>query len=333
VKPGDAQAKARVAAVDQLIVLEQEKKAAEQSRKKNYDDLIGLADDFFGQKNHVAAAEKYEQALSMQPAETYPRQKLNEIAAIREEQARQEASRLATERAYTLAIENGDKCLKTKEYTKAKDEYTRASGLKPAEQYPREKLAEAEKMITAVQQEQASAKAKAEAYTTAMNNGNKMFAVKSYVPARNQYAEALKQMPDDKLAREQITRIDKILAAPVQQAVKAAETAPASQSKVKAAIPMGELNFKTESEKQKYLSELVKSYPNGITLETYIEPYKETHRYIIVRDQGAQEFRQVWFKTYNGYEFSMNGKPITRQYFQSQVKTREGETYKEIEMQ
>jgi hypothetical protein len=47
----------------------------------------------------------------------------------------------------------------------------------------------------------------------------------------------------------------------------------------------------------------------------------------------AQEFRQIKFITYNGAEYSVNGKPITQQYFLTQVKIRQGESFQEIEMQ
>jgi tetratricopeptide (TPR) repeat protein len=333
IRPGDVQAKSRITQVEALMAQEAEKKAADQLRKRTYDDLISKADNLFTDKRYTEAENAYTQALALFPAETRPRQRIAEISAIRDEQARQEATLQANRNAYALAVENGDKCMKAKDFDGAKVEYTRASVLQPGEKYPKDRLAEAERLLAARKLEQEQARVRAEAYTNAMNNGNKLFAAKSYIPARNQYAEALKLMPDDKLAKEQVARIDKILATPVQQAVKAAETPQAATGKSRAAIPMGELNFKTESEKQKYLEELMKKYPEGITLEKYSEPYKETFRYIIIRDNTAQEFRQIRFKTYNGQEFSMNGKPITQQYFLNQVKPRQGETYNEIEMQ
>ncbi len=94
--------------------------------------------------------------------------------------------------------------------------------------------------------------------------------------------------------------------------------APVEKPKVNNAL--GELNFKNESERQNYLDELKKKYPSGITLEKYTEQYKEILRYIIIREDKAQEYRQVRFLTYNGYQYSVSGKPITQQYFQSQVK-------------
>jgi len=96
---------------------------------------------------------------------------------------------------------------------------------------------------------------------------------------------------------------------------------------------MGDLNFKNESERQLYLDELKNKYPSGITLEKYKEQFKETNRYIIIRDNAAQEFRHIRFTTYDGAQYSGNGKPITQQYFLSQTRVRQGETFKEISMQ
>ena len=92
-------------------------------------------------------------------------------------------------------------------------------------------------------------------------------------------------------------------------------------------------NCERVHEVQKQSAELLKKYPEGVTLEKYDEKYRETSRYIIIRDNQAQEFRQIRFKNFNGAEYSFNGKPITQQYFLSQVKVREGEKYNELVMQ
>jgi tetratricopeptide (TPR) repeat protein len=396
IKPGDISATAKLRDTELQIAQEQERIAAEQARKRNYDESITRADQFFTQKNYTSARQAYEEALNTMPGEVYPRQRLDEIATISHEQEKLLAQKQATENAYSLALGNADKYFKAKDYVMAKEEYARAISLKPREEYPKTRLAEIENLLMTLQQEQAAAKARADAYAAAINMGNVQFSGKDYAAARISYSEALKQLPDDKLAREQIEKIDYILSEQekqkqaetarkasydalitsgdnayntgnysvarenyrkalgiepgsayakqriahideinqaLSQAGSSAAAASASRSKVTAAIPMGELVFRTESDKQKYLDELKKKYPAGITLEKYQEKYKETFRFIVIREDQAQEFRQIRFLTYNGVEYSFNGKPITQQFFLSQVKVRQGESFQEISMQ
>lgn len=397
IKPSDNSAKIKLAEAETLIKQAQEKLAAEQTRKRKYDETIQAADQLLNQKNYVSAKSSYEQALDIMPGEVYPRQKLEEVTRAIAEQERLLAEKQATENAYNLALANADKYFKAKDYNQAKDEYTRALNLKPDEVLPKNKLAETERLIQLRQKEQADAKARADAYTAAMNAGNELYVKKDYASAKTNYAEALKLMPGDVLASDQIKKIDYILAeaqklaqaeatrkASYEALIKSADLAydagkypsakenykkaltlePTStyakqriarideisrvltqakaktgteaetaKPRVSAAIPMNELNFRTESEKQKYLAELKLKYPEGVTLEKYKEQYKETFRYIIIRDNQAQEFRHVRFTTYSGAQYSFNGKPITQQYFLSQTKLRQGESFQEMDMQ
>jgi hypothetical protein len=205
--------------------------------------------------------------------------------------------------------------------------------LKPEADLPKSRISEIENLIRIQEEEQARAKARTDAYTRAMNEGNMQLTGKNYAAAKNSYLEALKVMPDDRLAKEQVARIDKILLSLKNPVVKKEVVAAVPVEKPKANRELGELSFKNESERQSYLDELKKKYPAGITLEKYTEQYKEILRYIIIRESQAQEYRQVRFLTYNGYQYSVSGKPITQQYFKSQVKTRQGESFQEIVMQ
>lgn len=397
IKPADPSAKAKIAETDLLIRQAEEKLAAEQSRKLKYDNNIKMADQYLAQKDYVNAKAGYEQALNIQPGEDYPRQKLDEISKAIAEKEKLLADQQARENAYQMALASGDKFFRAKEYLQAREDYNRALLLKPEEAFPKTKVAEIDKLIAARQKEQEAIKARTDAYTAAIASGNSFYAKKDYLAAKTSYTEALKQIPGDPLATDQIRKIDNLLAeaekqkqadaarkASYESLIKSADnafeagkyltakedyksalavepssvyakqriarideinralsqvtaksSAPVSVGNVKstAAIPMGELNFKTESERQKYLDELKEKYPDGITLEKYKERYKETYRYIIIRDNQAQEYRRIKFNTYNGEQYSINGKPITQQYFLSQVKTRQGESYQEIELQ
>jgi tetratricopeptide (TPR) repeat protein len=397
IKPADNNARQKISDTELLIKQEQDKLLADQARKKKYDELVRGADQFFSQKDYSNAKTSYELALAAMPGEVYPRQKLDETNKAIEEQDKKLAEEKARDNAYLLAINSGDKFLKIKDYDQAKVEYTRALGLKPNEALPKTKLTEIENLITRQQKEQTEIKARTDAYTAAINSGNTAFAKKDYPVARTAYAEALKVMPNDPLATDQIKKIDYLLSEaerikkaaldkkaaydaciatadklfdegkyPVakdnykkaltidatsayakqrierideinrslaQSSVKTNNPVNSTTPKVVAAMPMGDMNFKTESEKQRYLDELMKKYPAGITLEKYKEQYRDIFRYIIIREGQAQEFRYIKYNTYSGAQYSVNGKPITQQYFLSQTKVREGESFKEIDMQ
>jgi tetratricopeptide (TPR) repeat protein len=397
VKQTDVSAKLKLNEVELLIKQEQNRIAAGEALKKNYDETIKVADQYLTQKNFSNAKASYEKALDLRPGEAYPKQKLAETTTAIAEQERLLTEKQAKDNAYNLALKNADKFFRAKDYQQARDEYSRALTLKPNEIFPKNKLAEMENLIGIKQKAQDEAKAKADAYSAAINAGNAAFNGKDYVTARSAYTEALKHMPGDLLATDQIkkidyilteaerlkkaeldrknvfdaliasadklydagsypaakdsykkaltiepnnvyakqriTRIDEITRALSQTPAKTNNQSSTSIQKVVAAIPMGELSFKNESERQKYLDELKQKYPSGITLEKYKEQYKETYRYIIIRNDQAQEFRHISYTTYSGALYSVNGKPITQQYFLSQIKIRPGEGFKEIDMQ
>jgi tetratricopeptide (TPR) repeat protein len=399
IKPGDTNARQKLSETELLLRQDEERKLAEQGRKKKFDDVIRSADQLFSAKNYAGAQSAYELALTVVPGDAYARQRLDETQKLIDEQEKILAENRAKDNAYNQAIINADKYFRANDWVQSRGEYSRALTIKPSETLPKTRLAEIEKLILARDKEQADTKARLEAYTASINSGNALFARKEYANARNAYAEALKVMPGDALAAEQIKKIDYLIAeaekmrkteeakrvafqaliASADQSFDGAKyqvakeeykkalvidpssahakqritrideitrilaqspaktntqnTGGSTATKVIAAIPMKELNFKNESERQNYLDELKEKYPPGITLEKYKEQYKETYRYIVIRESQVQEYRHVKFLTYGGVQYSVNGKPITQQYFLSQTKLRAGETLNEMDMQ
>ncbi len=395
--PGNNNAKQKISETETLVRMDQERMQAEQIRKKKYDEVIKVADQFFASRNYVNAKTSYETAQEVVPGDAYSRQRMDESAKLIAELEKRLADEKARDNTYNMALSNGEKFFVAKDYMQAKTEYNRALQLKPAETYPKSRISEIDRLIAQHEKEVADTKARTEGYTLAINAGNAAFERKEYLAAKTAYTNALKFMPNDALASDQIKKTDYLIAEgervkkielerkaaldayiqsadklfdegkyPVskEQYKKALTIDPShayakqrierideinrklAQSPVKnntpvtsgvpkvvAAIPMGDINFKTESERQRYLDELKGKYPAGITLEVYKENYKETYRYIVIRDNQAQEFRHIRFTTYSGAQYSVNGKPITQQYFDSQIKVREGESFKEIQMQ
>ncbi|NJM16297.1 MAG: hypothetical protein HC896_13810 [Bacteroidales bacterium] len=92
-----------------------------------------------------------------------------------------------------------------------------------------------------------------------------------------------------------------------------------------------ELTFNTESEREIYLEKLSKKYPAGITHEVYKEEKATVNRFVIVRNNQANEFREVKYY-WGGADYTLNGKPITAQYFLQQTKPRDNDYYNKKEM-
>lgn len=207
-----------------------------------YAELIAQADKDFNTKQYEQAKKGYQEASKLKPGEKYPKQKIDELAQL----AFKEGSK-----KYKDAIYKADKFFLEKNYVKAKEAYTEATGLSPFEKYPKDKLAEISKMykdavFTAdklfLNKELDRAK---EAYNTALalnpseqypkdqikeiirqlradeatadyptlvSNGDKAFKEKNYMKAKELFANALKQKPTEKYPKDQLAKIDAAIA-------------------------------------------------------------------------------------------------------------------------
>ncbi len=397
-KPGDTYASSRISEINKLISQEEQRAAADQARKKQYDELISRADGLKNLKEYVNAKAEYNRALQIMPEETYPQQQIAEIDRIIAEQERVLAEKKARENNYAMAIGKADGFFRLQEYENAKAEYNNALTIMPDEIYPKNKINEIDNIIAAQLKAQADAKALNDAYDNAVRQADNLFNQKKYTEAKSAYTSALNYKPGSVYPKDQISKIDIILAQqerirqeelakdkeyesliliadrlydqadynnakenyqkalevkpdelyPKQKIMKIDEiikllakqqSAKSSQSQTQSQTAaqtgpkpkLADLVFKDDRERDRYLDDLKKKYPEGVTLETYKERVKTTRRYIIIRNNEAHEFRMVHFTNWGGKEYSVDGKPITGQYFESQISPRSGEYYKEFE--
>jgi tetratricopeptide (TPR) repeat protein len=398
-KPDDLFATNRITEINRLMSEAEQKAVAEQAKKKQYDESVARADVLKNTKDYANARLEYNRALQIYPEEQYPKQQIAEIDRIIKEQEQALADRKARENNYNMAISRADGFFRLEEYEKAKAEYNNALIIMPDEIYPKQKIGEIDRMLQARLKASADAKARDDAYNSSVGQADNLFAQKKYTEARSAYTAALNYKPDATYPKEQISKIDDILAQ--QESIRQAELARDSeyrsfiaqadrafdaadyrnaktsyenaldvkpnelypkqkiarineilellakeaksdksyQSQAQSQTSAGtsskpklaELNFKDDSERDSYLAELKKRYPEGITLETYKERFKVTKRYVVIRQGIAHEFRMIHFTNWGGKEYSVDGKPITGQYFESQISPRSGEYYKEFE--
>ena len=160
---------------------------------------------------------------------------------LAEKQAAEEAARLATlaeqDRQYAEAIAAGDTQFNQQQYPAAITEYRKASQVKPSENYPKDRIAESERLQTTMVAAQ-------RAYDTAIANADRAFQRQTYPEARTGYQQALAAKPSESYPTDQIARIDSIEA---EQARLLAEKQAAEEAARLAAL---EEQARLEAERQ-----------------------------------------------------------------------------------
>ncbi|MFH1319640.1 MAG: PorP/SprF family type IX secretion system membrane protein [Bacteroidota bacterium] len=115
------------------------------------------------------------------------------------------------EQRYNLIIAQADSLFNAEEYVKAKSAYNKALGIKPNEQYPKDKLAEIDKLLE-------------DKYNNTIAAADKYFNSGAYNLAKEKYQEALMYNPDSEYARDRLTEINNLLEDKYNRAVSAADS-------------------------------------------------------------------------------------------------------------
>ena len=169
-------------------------------QNENYNNAIASADKLFEEKKYEEALLKYQEAQRTLPDVDYPKYRITETTSIIEEIQRQKE----LDSQYELAISNADKFFNEKEYNQALDSYRNASLLKPAEQYPKDKILEIEALMNNIaMQEQLQ-----ENYDAAITSADQLYNTQNWSEAKIKYQEALTYKPAEEHPKARILDID-----------------------------------------------------------------------------------------------------------------------------
>jgi len=159
-----------------------------------YQQSIVSADEFLKNKDYTNAITEYENALAIKSKEEYPAQKIDEINRIitQIEEA---------EMQYNLAVQRGEQYLAQDDYFSAKDEFERATQLKPAEQYPKSKLEEINKVVDRQQET-------LDSFNLSIAEADAFLEDKDYDKAIEEYQSALLIIPGRQYALDKIAEIE-----------------------------------------------------------------------------------------------------------------------------
>ena len=139
IKPDEQYPKDKIKEID-LIFASLEK---QKEQDKQYLDIIAAADKLLSDKSYQPAKVQYQSALKLKPDEKYPKDRIAEIDVALADLVKQKA----LDDQYTAAIAKADKSFALKTWDQAKTDYTAASALKPNETYPKDKIAEIDKIV------------------------------------------------------------------------------------------------------------------------------------------------------------------------------------------
>ncbi len=166
------------------------------SKEDLYSESIAQADDFLAAKDYVNALKEYENASSLKPGESYPKDKIDEINQILSDIE-------AGESAYQLAVNLGDQYFNGGDPENAKIHYEKALSIKPDAEYPAAQLA-------LVNESLSEKKAVMAQYEKAIDKADAFFDQKDYTNARNEYTNALAVISGDQYASGKIEEIDNL---------------------------------------------------------------------------------------------------------------------------
>ncbi|MFP4448641.1 MAG: hypothetical protein ACOCZ4_01230 [Bacteroidota bacterium] len=199
IKPGEDYPENKINEINSIL-----NKLEEQEQE--YRNAIAEADSKFDTEKYEESKNLYTQAQEIKPDKNYPKKQINKIEDIlaRKEAERREQQELT--RKYNDAVNTADQLFSAEEYEDSKVAYQEALKIKPEEEYPEDQIDKIEEILA----EKAAAKERA--YSEAIRKADDLRDNKQYEEAKQNYSQALSIRPDENYPKEEIEKIDNILA-------------------------------------------------------------------------------------------------------------------------
>jgi tetratricopeptide (TPR) repeat protein len=158
-----------------------------------FEDAITKGEQFLAAKDYAKAKAEYQKALIIDPSAKYPKDKLTFIRKFYIDPA--------DEARYAQAMESGNRFMDAADYASARNQFEIAVNIKPEEKTARDKMAEAEKLDKAKQEN-------IKQYNKLIAEADKLFAGKDMTGARAAYDAASKIDQSASYPRQRIGEID-----------------------------------------------------------------------------------------------------------------------------
>jgi len=198
-KPSEQYPKDRINEIDN----EMGALALQNSIKKNYEEAIKTADDFFEGEKYAASKEKYIEALTFEKSSTYAKERITLINGLIAEQAAANQKK----QGYEGAIADADKFFNTEKWEEAKAKYMLALTFDDTQSHPKDRITEINGLIASNKE----ADKKIAAYNDAITAADNFFNNSSWEDAKLKYREALVIDNTMDYPKQQISEIDRLM--------------------------------------------------------------------------------------------------------------------------
>jgi len=223
IKPSEPLPVRRIKEIDKLLADLALEDAKNKTIESNYMETIKRADQAFTNKEYSSARLNYSEAVAIKPNEQYPKSKIAEIDKLLVDLKIQQYNNEETNRLYTESVKTAQEAFRQNKLKEARDAYQKAHDFKPSEPMPPLRITELSNMIAQLEQtaklsalEDAQRLAKEKAikvkYDDAIATADKAFTAKQYINARLNYSNALALLPNEKYPKDQITKIELLIA-------------------------------------------------------------------------------------------------------------------------
>ena len=207
---------------DQLLAIDKRieelaKKADEDEKKRKLDEqyaaAIVAADAAFSTSMFDEARAKYNEALGLKKDERYPKDQLAAIdkkiadKAKADEEARKQAE---IDAKYQKLVDEGNEMFRTEGYTGARAKFVEAGGVKPAEKYPKDRIAEIDAKLAELKRLEEEEKKRQELeakYAALINKADGEYDSKKLDDALKDYEDALALKPNEQHPAQRISAI------------------------------------------------------------------------------------------------------------------------------
>ncbi len=210
---------------------------------EEYDDLVKDGDIYFDREQWDRAIDKFAEASSLKPNESYPKNRMEEAEIRQADLASQQADIIARTIEYEALVDEANLLFRADDYGAALVKYEAAGSVLPAERFwqqraeaCRERMAEAD-VKDSGRKDRESEEAEREAalaeererreqYDALNDAADELFRSNDYAAAVEKYGNASRLFPDERYPKQRMNEAEKRMARSADAASTSAESEP-----------------------------------------------------------------------------------------------------------